>query len=59
VIFPGGGGEGMSKTLHQQFREQEDLMRQFARDGDIRPDEAEKIIDDLRRGIKALRPDKA
>lgn len=49
----------MSKTLQQQFREQEAQMRQFVRDGDTRPDEAEKIIDDLRRGIKALRPDKA
>ena len=49
----------MAKTLHRQFREEKACMQAFVNDGDIQPNEADKIVDYLRRAMKALRADKA
>ena len=49
----------MAKTLHEQFREAKAQMRAFVNGGDIQPDDADKIVDHLRRAMKALRADKA
>lgn len=49
----------MPKTLQQQFRDVRRQMRSFVQEGVLPRDQADKILEYLRRSPKAYRADKS